>query len=314
MTESLVQFIETWQKSISQVMTQIAAKPVSVAWEMVAAEAGPVIGDDDLWVRFSASTLGEGAELAFHIRSADALTLSQVFMGEKIDAAAVLNDDSREAVAEASRQIAGRAATELKQSFPQCELTYLQEPIPTWKPEAVATFRLSAEGWSFSADVFLNTLLTEALSQPKESEPQPAAEVSQATVERQPQPASSQNNSPSPESAATKPAVAAAPECPPTPPPRPPSPPRPKRNNLDLLLDVNLAVTLRFGERQMTLRDILQLRSGSVVELDRQTDEPVDLLLDGRIIARGEVVVVDGNYGLRVAEICTRGERLGLIS
>ena len=64
----------------------------------------------------------------------------------------------------------------------------------------------------------------------------------------------------------------------------------------------------------MTLRDILQLRSGSVVELDRQTDEPVDLLLDGRIIARGEVVVVDGNYGLRVAEICTRGERLGLIS
>ena len=146
MTESLVQFIETWQKSISQVMTQIAAKPVSVAWEMVAAEAGPVIGDDDLWVRFSASTLGEGAELAFHIRSADALTLSQVFMGEKIDAAAVLNDDSREAVAEASRQIAGRAATELKQSFPQCELTYLQEPIPTWKPEAVATFRLSCRG------------------------------------------------------------------------------------------------------------------------------------------------------------------------
>jgi flagellar motor switch protein FliN len=313
MTESLVQFIETWQKSISQVMTQIAAKPVSVAWEMVAADVGPVIGDDDLWVRFSASTLGEGAELAFHIRSADALTLSQIFMGEKIDAAAVLSDDSREAVAEASRQIAGRAATELKQSFPQCELTYLQQPIPTWKPETVATFRLSAEGWSFSADVFLNTALTEALSQSKESEPQATAEVPHATVEVQPQPAASQNNSPSPESATTKPS-AAAPERHPTPPPRPPSPPRPKRNNLDLLLDVNLAVTLRFGERQMTLRDILQLRSGSVIELDRQTDEPVDLLLDGRIIARGEVVVVDGNYGLRVAEICTRGERLGLVS
>ena len=313
MTESLVQFIETWQKSISQVMTQIAAKPVSVAWEMVAAEAGPVIGEDDLWVRFSASTLGENAELAFHIRSADALTLSQIFMGEKIDAAAVLNDDSREAVAEASRQIAGRAASELKQSFPQCELTYLQQPIPTWSPEAVATFRLSAEGWSFAADVFLNTALTEALSPQEKSEVQQATEEApQAKVETQAEPVSLQNDPSPAEKATTKPAV--APERPPTPPPRPPSPPRPKRNNLDLLLDVNLAVTLRFGERQMTLRDILQLRSGSVVELDRQTAEPVDLLLDGRIIARGEVVVVEGNYGLRVAEICTRGERLGLVS
>jgi flagellar motor switch protein FliN/FliY len=75
--------------------------------------------------------------------------------------------------------------------------------------------------------------------------------------------------------------------------------------NLDLLRDVELEVTLRFGERMMLLRDILELGEGSVVELDRRVEEPVDLLLDGRVIARGEVVVVDGSYGLRVQEMLT---------
>jgi flagellar motor switch protein FliN len=75
--------------------------------------------------------------------------------------------------------------------------------------------------------------------------------------------------------------------------------------NLDLLMDVELEVTLRFGERIMLLRDILELGEGSVVELDRQVQEPADLLLDGKLIARGEVVVVDGSYGLRIQEMLT---------
>lgn len=73
--------------------------------------------------------------------------------------------------------------------------------------------------------------------------------------------------------------------------------------NLGLLLDVELNVTLRFGQRQLTLREVLELTGGSVVELDRQVEEPVELLLDGKVIARGEAVVVDGNYGLRVTEV-----------
>ena len=74
-------------------------------------------------------------------------------------------------------------------------------------------------------------------------------------------------------------------------------------DKLDLLMDVELDVALRFGKRSMRLREILELDAGSVVELDRQVQEPADLLLDGKLIARGEVVVVDGNYGLRVLEI-----------
>jgi len=73
--------------------------------------------------------------------------------------------------------------------------------------------------------------------------------------------------------------------------------------NLDLVMDVELNVTLRFGQRQLTLREVMDLTSGSVVELDRQVEEPVELLLNGTVIARGEAVVIDGNYGLRVTEV-----------
>jgi flagellar motor switch protein FliN/FliY len=73
--------------------------------------------------------------------------------------------------------------------------------------------------------------------------------------------------------------------------------------NLKLVMDVELNVSLRFGQRQLPLREVLELASGSVIELDRQVDDPVELLLDGKVIARGEAVIVDGNYGLRVTEV-----------
>jgi flagellar motor switch protein FliN len=77
----------------------------------------------------------------------------------------------------------------------------------------------------------------------------------------------------------------------------------PEPLNLQLVMDVELNVTLRFGQRQLALREVLELTSGSVIELDRQVEEPVELLLEGKVIARGEAVVIDGNYGLRVTEV-----------
>jgi len=68
-------------------------------------------------------------------------------------------------------------------------------------------------------------------------------------------------------------------------------------------MDAELDVTLRFGKRSMLLREVMELDAGSIVALDRQVQEPVDLLLAGRLIGRGEVVVVNGNYGLRVLEV-----------
>jgi flagellar motor switch protein FliN/FliY len=79
--------------------------------------------------------------------------------------------------------------------------------------------------------------------------------------------------------------------------------PNPEQLNLQLVMDVELIVTLRFGQRQLALREVLELTSGSVIELDRQVEEPIELLLEGKVIARGEAVVIDGNYGLRVTEV-----------
>lgn len=73
--------------------------------------------------------------------------------------------------------------------------------------------------------------------------------------------------------------------------------------NLERVIDVPLTVMLRFGERKMRLQEVLALSTGSLVSLDRQVEEPVELLLGDRLLARGEVLIVDGNYGLRVTEV-----------
>jgi flagellar motor switch protein FliN/FliY len=79
---------------------------------------------------------------------------------------------------------------------------------------------------------------------------------------------------------------------------------------MELLLDVELEATLRFGCREMPLGEILDLGPGDVVQLDRHVSDPVDLIVGDRIVARGEVVLVNGNFGLRVTEVATPRKRL----
>lgn len=79
---------------------------------------------------------------------------------------------------------------------------------------------------------------------------------------------------------------------------------------LELLLDVELEASLRFGAREMPLGDILDLGPGDVVQLDRHIHDPVDLIVGDKIVARGEVVLVNGNFGLRVTEVAEPQRRL----
>ena len=81
----------------------------------------------------------------------------------------------------------------------------------------------------------------------------------------------------------------------------------PAQNTMDLLLDVHLDMSVELGRASMSVRDVLQLGPGSIVELDKLGGEPVDVLVNGRLIARGEVVVVDENFGVRITEIINRG-------
>jgi flagellar motor switch protein FliN/FliY len=81
------------------------------------------------------------------------------------------------------------------------------------------------------------------------------------------------------------------------------------RGGLDLLHDVEMEVTAELGRTRMTVRDLLSLSPGTIVELDRAAGSPADLLVNGRLIATGEVVIIDENFGLRITDIVVPGDR-----
>jgi flagellar motor switch protein FliN/FliY len=81
--------------------------------------------------------------------------------------------------------------------------------------------------------------------------------------------------------------------------------------NLGIIMDVPMQVTVELGRTRKLIRDILELTQGSVVELDKLAGEPVDILVNGKLIAKGEVVVIDENFGVRVSEIVGHMERIG---
>ncbi len=119
------------------------------------------------------------------------------------------------------------------------------------------------------------------------------------------------------QAAPVEPAALAPPE------PEPPEPPRPvfapldepdilagvDVQNLDIVMDIPLEVSVELGRKRMSIRDILDLGSGSIVELDKIAGEPVDLLVNGRLVARGEVVVIEDNFGVRITEIVNPASR-----
>jgi len=82
------------------------------------------------------------------------------------------------------------------------------------------------------------------------------------------------------------------------------------QTNLNLLLDIPLKVTVELGRTQKTIKDILELSQGSIVELDKLAGEPVDILVNNKLIAKGEVVVIDENFGVRVTDIVSQLDRI----
>lgn len=85
---------------------------------------------------------------------------------------------------------------------------------------------------------------------------------------------------------------------------------QPEESNLNLLLDIPLKVTVELGRTQKQIKDILELSQGSIIELDKLAGEPVDILVNNKLIAKGEVVVIDENFGVRVTDIVSQWDRI----
>ena len=271
------EFLQIWSDSLSQVLGQITGSPLScIARGEAPAELTAADPED-----FCAVVTSSGAlrgEMSVRLAGATVLRLAQIFMSEPATPEALPTADHRDAVIELLRQVSGYVSTATKAQWGEIQLLVeLAAAAPSW-PSA-ATFWLQA-GEEGSARMVLEVGLSAAL----------VAELREKDEAVKPE-------------AASAPALGSTPVASSAPSPDLP----PGAGTLDLLMDVQLAMTLRFGTRRLLLREVLDLSAGAVIELDRKVQEPVDLLLDGRLVARGEVVVIEGNYGLRVTDVSPLG-------
>ena len=83
-----------------------------------------------------------------------------------------------------------------------------------------------------------------------------------------------------------------------------------KEKKLDFILDIPLKVTVELGRTRMTIKELLQIRPGSVLTLDNPADGPLDILVNGKLIAKGEVVVVNEKFGIRLTDVVNPAERI----
>jgi flagellar motor switch protein FliN len=211
-----------------------------------------------------------GGEQTLLLAAADGLSLSQLLMGEPLDPSAVFDPDHRDALAELFRQIAGSASLALGAKLE----TEVQVTLAgTERPAWLSSSPAGAHLKLTSSQFPALPLYLQLSSELNASLVCPDARAAEGKREE----ASGHGQ---------------------------------REPNFDFLRDIELGVTLRFGKRHALLRDILEIVPGSVVELEQQVQEPVELLVGKKVIARGEVVVVGGNYGLRISEVISPVDRI----
>ncbi len=291
-------YYRLWSETMANIMGQFTGQGIGV-------EMGAAAEDDAaerLWVTF---TIGEAliGEHAFAVSKADALVLGQLFMAENLDPAAELTPDHADALAELFRQFSGTVALELKGALGvEINIRFKDTLQPKWNSADSVTVVLQTTP-PVTIHSFVDTGLLNSLNTAPVAQEEPPPEVVEEVAEVEEAPQAEVADEPEPEPAA--PEVAADDDG-----------PRTKINdkNLDLLLDLELEVSVRFGGRQMLLKEVLELSSGAMVELDRRVKDPIELILGGQVIARGEAVIVDGNYGIRITEVISRRQRLAQIA
>ena len=275
-------FARIWGEATARVLEQLHGSPVAPTPRSPA--AAEATAGDTLSARFKATGYPEG-EFEFQFLRSDGVRMAQLLMSEPMDPAAAFNETHADGVREIFPQFAGQAASACKAAYGRdVQFTLQDDKQPEWQPLGRAFWvftgpKLEPIQWTLSISAELHdSLAAGAGASQAQAQPEATAETAleaSATADGAETPSGGD----------------------------PPS-------NLDLLLDVELEASLRFGQREMLSRDILELQPGSVVELDRRVQEPAELIVSGRVIAHGEVVIVDGNYGLRITDIAQPSQRL----
>ncbi|HEX8924954.1 MAG TPA: FliM/FliN family flagellar motor switch protein [Terriglobales bacterium] len=278
-------FFSLFATATKEVISQITASDADV--ELVPA-SGLV---EELIVPFHVEGTVQGTFL-LRFATEDIALAAAVLMGETPENIAAPGEEQREAATELSRQICGNLATAIRERFGSLEIHDDPSHI---SGDARESFRMQLQARVAERTLTFEIAITDALLRSLQ-ENQELLHQKEVEVQRSPE-----DDSPHP-CDSTKDQTTAEKE-----------PNTSQTGNLEMLLNLELPVTLRFGCREMLLKEVMELTSGSVIELDRRVREPVDLLIDNNLIARGEVVLVDGNYGVRILEIANVRDRIACL-
>jgi flagellar motor switch protein FliN len=243
-------------------------------WEVEIETSDPAPSSETSLLSFQvAASGGLQGNAIIQVESENALLLAQKFLAEPADPSAELNKDRNDALEQLLRQIAGLAATTLASLFHETTLEVTRVEPVAWQGVDITLLASDGSSTKVALKLRLSSELLASMS---------STAVATAVV------------TPVADSEASNTAAT-------------------RESNFDLLLGVNLSLTLRFGQRILPLREILDLASGSVIELDHEVQDPADLLLGDKVIARGQVVIVDGNYGIRITEVTDARQRIGTL-
>jgi flagellar motor switch protein FliN/FliY len=273
-------FIEAFCKAAKDVFS----RSLATDWQFQTVEEPAPVADEKLFSLESAQS-GGNAKMAVELTREDASKIIEKILGEPVPEGEEINEDQAQIVQSVLEESCTAALSDARWELGQDFAGSLTKP--EW--EAAASFAVGGtdgESGTIALRVRLNAEAQAAIAAGAEKKIAEPAEEPAATSATTAAPAPA----PQPSASISQAVREVAGE-----------------ENLDLVMDVELDLTLCFGRRQMPLRDILHLGPGSVVELDREVQEPVDLLLGDKVVARGEVVIVDGNYGLRITEVCHPG-------
>jgi flagellar motor switch protein FliN/FliY len=279
LTEGMAAFVEVWKAAFVKVLAPLGATNAT-ATDTDGAALQPVGETQEgiLSAKFSGGGCLKG-EMLWTCEKTAAVQCAQLLMSEAIDPTAEFTATHTDGYLEFLRQVAGGAAVAWKQERGEpTEIVYQVETGAKFETHSTATFSLASDKCKeLKFRVDMDASLGESLAaEPRTEE----TAVEAAENERE----------------ATGPVGLSG-----------------LPSNLDLILDVQLDATIRFGEREMLLQDVFGLMPGSVVELNQLVSEPAELLVAGRLVAKGEVVVVDGNFGLRVTEVVSRNQRAAVL-
>ncbi|MGH9343164.1 MAG: FliM/FliN family flagellar motor switch protein [Terriglobia bacterium] len=274
-----INYLAHWTRNIAEGLSRLVGASVEVGPAELPTGDAPEAG---LWIRLFG---GKAGEQAFFVAESDALRVGKLLLGSASGEMATLSPEGRESVVQFFQQISTMIPIADLLGF-GCELEVSEAERPVWESAGQAGFRFfTAQDSLLSVRALLSSDFLSALeSAQKAGTGSPAAESAKASEK--------------------------SPDAQPEKKPGRKLPGDSRDINLDLLMDVELEVTLRFGQREMLLGDILKLGTGSVVELDQEVQDPVELLVGSKVIAWGEVVTVDGSYGLRITGLASREERL----